>query len=706
MKTKRKTLSILLLSFQLSAVAVASNGNKDLDYLSLSLEELGKIKISIATGNNTTVEQAPAVASVITAQQIEAMGARTLDEVLETVPGLHVALSGTNRLDSIYSIRGIHTSFNPQVLLLVNGSPIQWPVQGGRPILFRQSVNNIARIEVIRGPGSAIYGADAFSGVINIITKSANDIAGTEAGFRAGSFDYRETWVQTGYQLNNWSIIYNLNIQQSDGDPERKINSDLQTLLDAAGTSASLAPGSLSTRYDILDSSIGLENDNWKINFRAWISDDTGNGAGGAQALDPSSGDNYKLYTGDATFTTKSWAKNWTNSIKINYARFEADVNFILLPPGTTIEISPTDGNFSPGSGFPVTFTDGLIGKPSVTSEDTQLEFRNTYQGLKAHRIRIAFGSRHQSVDTSEMKNFGPGVITDPTISPVTGTLTDVTDTDNVYLENESRTVNYFSIQDEWAINTNWQLVSGVRYDNYSDFGDTTNPRIALVWKTNSELTTKLLYGSAFRAPSFGELGFKNNPSALGNPDLAPEKIDTYEISFNYQPYSKLQTTVSLFSYQAKDLINGSPSENTRDQEGKGLEWELNWEINDQWRISSSYALQESEDSDTGVDIADAPGQQLTLNAYWKIAPQWLLSTQANWVADRKRADGDNREAISDYTLIDMTLKRKNIYKNLDISLGIRNVFDRDAREPSDGTIPGDFLLESRSLWGEVRYQF
>jgi iron complex outermembrane receptor protein len=719
-KTKIKKLLPLSLLCQLGFMSSAISDNKDLDYLSLSLEELGKIKISIATGNTTTIEQAPAVATVITAQQIEAMGARTLDEILETVPGLHVSLSGTNRLDSIYSIRGIHTSFNPQVLLLINESPIQWPIQGGRPILFRQPVNNIERIEIIRGPGSAIYGADAFSGVINIITKSAKDIEGVEFGIRTGSFDYHEAWIQSGHQYNNWNTSFNINFQHSNGDADRKIDADLQTLLDAIGTSSSLAPGPLSTRYEILDASMNAENKYWKANLRAWISNDTGNGAGGAQALDPNSGDDLKLYIGDISYQTSEWIENWTNSLKLSHTRFEADVNLTLLPEGSTVALT-SDGNLagSPANtaGF-ATFTDGIIGNPGAKTEDTLLDIANTYSGWEKHRLRVGFGSRYQSVKTNETKNFGAGVITGPlSLDPfnptvIDGTLTDVSNTDNVYLEDSSRTINYLSLQDEWNINDRWQLTTGIRYDDYSDFGDTTNPRIALVWKTNPALTTKLLYGSAFRAPSFGELEARNNPSALGNSDLDPETIDTYELSFNYKPTPKIQSTLSLFSYQAKDLIsyisNGAVSraENAIDQEGQGLEWELNWEINDKWRISSSYALQKSEDSDTGADIADAPGQQLTLNTYWKVAPKWLFSTQTNWVADRKRAEGDSRKKISDYTLVDMTLKRRNVYKDLDIAFGIRNAFDRDAREPSDGTIPDDFLLEGRSLWGEIRYQF
>jgi iron complex outermembrane receptor protein len=702
---------------QLSCLAYSQSNNygKDLDYLSLTLEELGKIKVSIATGNNTPIEQAPAVATVITARQIEAMGARTLDEVLETVPGLHVSYSGANRLDSIYSIRGIHTSFNAQVLLLTNGTPIQYSGTGGRPPLFRQPINNIAKIEIIRGPGSAIYGADAFSGVINIITKSVKDIAGNEIGSRSGSFGYQEAWVQTGKQYENWGLAFTVNYQHSNGDEERAIDSDLQTTLDEIyGTSASLAPGALSTRYEIFDTALALAGDHWEVNLRAWSSEDTGSGAGSAQALDPKSGDNYTLYSGDIGLKTSDWVEGWTNMVKLNYNYLDLETHYTILPPGSRVGINDDSGNIDFTSTTLITFTDGVIGNPGGTTEDAGISFSNIYEGIKKHRFRISAGSRYQSVNTIETKNFGAGVILDPTISPLDGSLTSVSNTEFVYLEDISRSINYISLQDEWNIREKWHLVTGLRYDKYSDFGDTTNPRIALVWQTANTFTSKLLYGSAFRAPSFGELGAQNNPAALGNKHLQPETIDTYELSLNYRPTSSFKTNISLYYYQAEDLIDyvftpsagGLQAQNVRDQDGYGLEWEASWEVTRALRINGSYAWQRSEDSDSGQDIADAPQQQLTLSTFWKIAPQWLLSNQINWVADRKRAANDIRSDIDDYRLVNLTLKRQNLYKNLDAGIGIRNVFDKDALEPSDGVIQNDFPLEGRSAWLELLYQF
>jgi outer membrane receptor for ferrienterochelin and colicins len=714
----RKILWLLLIVSISSPLAARNNStNSELDYLLLSLEELGNINTSIATGNSTSLDQAPAAATVITAKQIQALGASTIDDVLETVPGLHIALSGAFRLDTIYSIRGIHTTLNSQVLLLINGYPTQYSVSGGRPPLLRQSVNNVSRIEVLRGPGSAIYGSDAFSGVINIITKSAREIDGTEVGSKIGSFGFREAWLQSGHQFKKWDVNFSLNHQQTNGDSDRTIDSDFQTSFDKLiGTSASLAPGALATGYEITDASIGLVNEHWAMNARTWQSNNTGNGAGGAQSLDPESKDDLSLYTTDISFETSAWFEAWDNSVKLNYAYFKTDPNFTLFPKGSSLGIG-ADGNLSLMPVGIITFIDGFISNPSTITEDAQIESVNVYNGIKAHRLRVTFGRRYQSIETTEAKNFGPGVITSPnTTFVIDGNLTDVSNTDNVFLENTSRTINFFSLQDEWQIGANLDLISGVRYDNYSNFGDTINPRVALVWRASDALTTKLLYGSAFRAPSFGELGLQNTPGVVGNKNLAPETIDSYELGLNFRPRHYLQTTFNLFTYQAKDLIElrpstgGNQTSNARDQEGYGFEWGIKWKLNKQLRFNANLAWQRSHNSDTNNATADAPGRQFMLNSYWKLAPQWLISSQVNWVGDRVRAASDLRDNIADYTLVNLVLKRRHLYKNLDITFGVRNAFDRDAREPSSTSgsfmpVADDFPLAGRSFWTEVRYQ-
>lgn len=708
--------SLALLPFVIAAAARAASepSSAPEDFYNLSLAELGQVEISIATGNSTPLDRVPAAAAVITASEIQAMGARNLNEVLETVPGLHVALSSLSRLDSVYSIRGIHTGFNPQVLLMMNGIPVQYNVQGSKPTLFRLPITSIDRVEVIRGPGSAVYGADAFSGVINVITKDAASIERTQIGGATGSFGAKEVWLQGANEWNGVGIALSFAYQKTDGDKDRRVNSDLQTALDAVlGTNASLAPGSLSTNNELLDTHLAVSEENWQLNMWNWRSIDAGIGAGAAQALDHAGNDNSNLWLSDFTYTFNEGFEVWDNRVRASYLNYEQESYFVLLPKGTFLPIG-SDGNlnFVTPAGL-VQFPDGLIGSPSSLAEDTQLEFISVYKGWDTHRIRIAVGGRYQSQEPGERKNFGPGVI-DGLTPVVDGSLKDISNTDFAFLPDSSRTIRYLSLQDEWQIYSDLQLTAGIRYDDYSDFGSATNPRVALVWVANEQLTSKLMFGSAFRAPSFTEQFSKNNPVSLGNPQLQPEVNDTTELSFNYRATNTLMTSLTLFQYRARDMIEfvqddlatTKTAQNARDQDGKGFEWEINWKPLDRFHLASSYSQQDARDTVSNKPIHDAPRRQFKINANWEFAHNWNVNVQANHVADRARAQLDVRKPIADYTLVNFTLRRANVLPNLDFAVALRNATDEDAREPSSGEIADDYPLESRSAWLELQYRF
>lgn len=714
--SRSSRLASVLLGVMLSPLVAAQNTadpHRE-DFYNLSLAELGKIQISIATGSATAIEQAPATASVITAAEIQAMGARNLDDILEMVPGLHVSLSSLSRLDSVYSIRGIHTGFNAQVLLLINGEPLQNALQGGRPTLLRLSAANIERVEVIRGPGSAIYGADAYAGVINVVTRDTYPVKHARAGIRVGSFDSRELWASTADSWNDWNLSAHFAYQESDGDQERIVERDLQTMLDEIfGTQVSLAPGALATGYQNLDLRLRAANASTQASLWYWQSRDAQVGAGGAQALDHFGSDDIGLWKLDVGHSLNSANEHWQHSINASYMRYEIKSHFKLFPSGSLLPIG-ADGNldFAAPQGL-VLFSEGLIGKPGGVDSDAHVYWVSNYTGFEHHRWRIALGYRYQALDNRESKNFGPGIL-DGSEGVVDGTLTDVTGTEFIYLPDSRRRLYYLSVQDEWQFAPRWMLTAGLRHDHYEDVGNTTNPRVALVWATNDRLTTKVLYGSAFRAPSISELGFINNPVSLGNQALEPERIDTYELSFNLRLTEHLQSNLTLFTYRSWDMIEFVPdpdattstAQNARDQDAKGFEWEWQWKPSAQLWLTGSYSWQDAKDSDTGATIPDAPGQLFKLSGYWEFSPKWSANLQALRVADRDRAAGDLRPAVSNYNRVNLSLRRTAVLPDLDMALTLRNLADSKTYEPSSDAIPGDYPLAGRSISLEFNYSF
>ncbi|HEX5688009.1 MAG TPA: TonB-dependent receptor, partial [Ideonella sp.] len=294
--------------------------------------------------------------------------------------------------------------------------------------------------------------------------------------------------------------------------------------------------------------------------------------------------------------------------------------------------------------------------------------------------------------------------------------VTDFSDTSLKFLQPHRRQVHYAYAQDEWAFARDWTLTTGVRVDNYSDSGRTTNPRLALVWDASYNVTAKLLLGRAFRAPSFTEQYSVNNPVLGGNPDLRPETIQTLETAIAWTVDARTQMNLSLFRYAMQDIIRGVPNaapppastvQNTGSQTGHGLELEIVSELGRTLRLSGNYAYQRSVDRSTGQDAGYAPHHHLFARADWGFANGWLASTQLNWVADRERASGDARPPIADFSTLDLALHTIRGSNHWDIAFMVRNLFNADVREPSlaPGTaLPNDLPMAPRAVYLQASY--
>jgi iron complex outermembrane receptor protein len=647
--------------------------------------------VSIATGYKQHITEAPAVASVITAEHIRAMGLRDLDQILEAVPGLHVALS-PGSYNPVYSIRGIYSSRNPQTLVLINGFPITHIFAGNRGEKWAgMPVEMIARVEVIRGPGSALYGADALAGVINIITKNANDIDGLEAGASYGSFDTQAGWLLYGGLVNGWSVAFGLEVLDTDGHRE-EIGSDEQTRRDAIDmTSATLAPGSVNLEMQGVDLRLELEKAHWKIRAGYQGRYGVGTGAGLNQALDPFGSGNSERLNLDVTYQIPEIVKNW--DFKTSFSYFD-----------TVLETDDTRLLPSGAFGF---FPEGMVGEPSQYERHYRYDMSALFSGIEAHQLNFGLGYHYLDLyRIEESKNFDLSMGFPPvdlgSVVAVSG--------DERFNEERHREITYFFMQDDWKISRDLSLTGGLRYDHFSDFGGTLNPRLALVWSSGN-LTSKFLYGRAFRAPSIAEQFNRNNPVAIGNQNLDPETIDSYEVAFDYAYSPDMRLGLNLFYYQMEDMIRFMPvAENKGSQMGKGLELEFDWQASPVTQISANYAYQRARDKEAGLPVANVPEHQLFLRWQQQLLPQWSLSTSLNGVFDRCRAAGDDRQDIEDYIILDLTLTGRELMPGLAVSISMFNATDEDAREPSlydplsdSVSIPGDLPLAGRSFVATLR---
>lgn len=698
----QKLLGLFLTSTMLAGT-VARAATMD-ELFAMPVEELAKAKASIATGTPKKLIESPAATTVITAADLKIMGARTLDEALETVPGLHVS-RGSFLYAPRYFIRGIVSTYNPQTLLLVNGIPQTGLFVGdrGERISNRYSlpVEAIQRIEVIRGPGSALYGADAFAGVINVITKGPDDLHGAALTTAVGSFKTGSAALQDAGNIGPVRALFGLTYYQTAGDHGAIITSDAQTNIDSLNMAppASLAPGPVQTSTSDYDARMVLSWDKLRLRtswMRAW---NVGTGQGINEALDPVGRFNVERGNADLTWHDPELGRYWDVEAQISYlySTYDNPSGIMLYPPGA----------------FFGTFPQGVISHPGLEEYSTRMGVTALYSGWDRHAVRLGTGiSRDDIFDVDDNRNWMLSSGPVPVV-PRPGGFQDISDTPEIFEPEAKRRSQYVFAQDEWALARHWEMTAGLRYDHFSDVGDTTNPRIALVWTTTPQLTSKLLYGEAFRPPAFFELYATSNPVALGNSHLKPEKIKNSELAFNWRPTPAWAVDVNLYSFRITDYIDfvndpGALTYTARNASrinGHGIETEVRHQFSSELQVLGNYSHQDTKDESTGSPLGLAPTEQAYLRAVWGFAPRWQLTPQIEWVGERKRAAGDVRPALQGYTAFGFAL-RKTWPHDIELALITRNLFDADVREPSRGpnsgqtvpTIANDLPQQGRSV--------
>jgi len=565
-------------------------------------------------------------------------------------------------------------------------------------------VANIARIEVIRGPGSALYGADAYAGVINIVSKGPSDLSGLELGLRAGSFSSRDGWVQYGGAMGPMTVAGYLRAGHTDGFKET-VQADAQSGLDALfGTKASLAPGPVNTGYDSVDAHVEGNYGHLRMRAGYLLRDNVGTGAGAGGALDP---------------VGRGRNQRWNASVSLS--ELELAPKLLLNLTGSYFQFSnqfPQPLQVFPPGAFGGSFPQGMFGAPNTWERQTRVAAVLGYSGWAGHQLRLGVG--HDDLDmyrTQEFKNFtiiDSGPAKGLPVPTPGGQLVEFP-VDKSFVTPQRRRVSYAYAQDEWSVAPDWTLTAGVRRDQYSDFGATTNPRMALVWDASLDVTAKLLVGRAFRAPSFSEEYSINNPVIRGNPGLKPERISTAEAAVSWQLGAQAQLQASAFRYTMTDIIRaesigGGTSEYTNlgTQRGHGFELELVADVARNLRLSGHYAYQRAVDESTGHDAGYAPHQMAYVRADWHFDKGWALSGQVKRVAGRMRAAGDPRPPVPDYTTADLTLRTSAGQTGWDLAVSLRNLFNADVREPSLAStgIPYDLPMAGRSLDVQLVYRF
>jgi iron complex outermembrane receptor protein len=664
---------LLAVFFTATSAHAATDSGLD-QLLSLSLEDLMATKVRISTSTEQPLTKAPSVVSIITADDIKATGATNVMEILQSVPGIYVRanLFSFRSQVTFRGANGTHT------LLMVNGEPIRDLVWSAGIFSKGFPTSMVERIEIIRGPGSALFGSDASAGVINIITKTAAGIDHAEAGARAGSFDTHAGWAQFGGNWNGLDVALTADLSDTDGhDPF--IARDRNGISGHAGYSS-----------DNQDLRFSAGIGNWRLLADHTHRGNVGTGLSGFGVLDPRTRASDSRSDLALIFNNAEFAPDWGLNAEVRYydLSYSSGNGFFEEPPGYV----------SGGSVYP----DGQINLQRADQRGYSMEVSGLYAGLRTHAIRIGGGHKLDDLYFVEHQvNFGTGP--NGITLPAGGPLVDISGTPYAFAPEKSRRINYFFLQDVWTIANDWELTAGLRRDNYSDFGGTTNPRLALVWQSTDKLVTKLMYGKAFRVPSYLER-YSQTSTTLPNSSLKPERSETWDLAFSYSASRDLKLGIDFYRFVQKDLIINNAStgfqyQNGGDNTTRGIELEAQWQATHTLRISGNLTTR----AETQL-INSAPKQKAYLRADWSFMPNWNWDVQATHAGRRFASATSATGRLDPYTLVDSTIRYSHD-RHWEFAASVRNLLDADAREYSS-SLTYNLPLPNRSLYGEVRYKF
>jgi len=646
--TRCHTETLVFLGVVLICAGIANAQTKKSDPppdpTQLSLEDLMKAEIFSASKQWQTVAEAPSSISIVTADQIQKYGYRTLADILQSVRGISIA---NDRNYSYMGVRGFARpgDYNTRVLLLVDGHRMNDNVYDGAYLgtEFPIDVDLIERVEVIRGPSSSLYGGSAFFGVINVVTKRAHNLRGPMVSFEAGTLGTYKGRVSYGESFaNGLDMLLSASVYDSAGhhrlfyhefaDPS--INEGFA--IDADQDKYHSVLGNLSFRDFRFQALYGSREKGVPT------------GAYGTVFNDPRTRTTDVRELLDLQFD-HTFRNKWQVAGRLFYDVYNYDATYVY------------------------DYSEGGEAQPVLNSDFNRaswwgVEINASKKLLEKHRLTI--GSEYRDNFRQDQGNYD--------VDPF-----------NQYLDDRRQSkVWALYAQDEFRIRKELIINAGVRYDHYDTFGGTTNPRFALIYKPREATSLKLLYGSAFRPPNNFESYYY--PSNRIAPPLVPETIRSAEVILEQYVGRNIRVSASGYLNRIHGLINQqlNPVDirqkysyaNLETVHGEGLEFEVEgkWASGFEGRVA--YTLQQSESEQPGDVLSNSPKHLAKMNLIVPLAQRRLFAGFEGLYSGRRRTlAGTDLDA---YFLTNLTLFSQKVFKGLEISVGAYNLFNTRYADP------------------------
>ena len=609
------------------------------DLSEASLEQLGSIKVYTASRHLQLTGDAPSSVTIITADEIQRYGYRTLADALRTVRGFDVTY---DRNYSSLGVRGFARpgDYNTRILLLVNGHRLNDNVYDEAMLgtEFPLDLELIERIEVIRGPASSLYGSNALFAVINVITRSVQQLKEVELSAEAASFNTYAGRVGYGGMIRNVQFAISQSFYGSRGQN--------QLLFPESG----LAP----SQYSV---ALHADDDQTARSFATLsFRDFTLQGLYATREKGVPTGAYGTIFNNAGTRTTDShayldlsyqhrFANSWDVLARLFYDRYSYQGTYMYVSPNDPAQVSPN-----------LDYADGKWWGTELQASKTIF-----------HRHRITGGGEYRDNLRQNQSNYS--------LNPYQLWLDD----------RRNSSVRALYLQDEWSISPSLTANAGLRYDYYNHLAKNLDPRAALIYSLRARTRFKFIYGEAFRTPNVYELYYSIAPN-LPNPGLRPEKIHNFELVWEQGVGDRFWLSTSAFYNLMNGLITEEATDgglifrNLQNVRSRGLEYEMKAQLTHGLEGIASYSVQNTKDRDSQQFLSNSPRHLAKLNLSQPLLRRKLfLSFDAQYRSGLQGIDG---RPIPPFTLVNGTLLGRGITRNLDLSASVYNLLDKRYFDP------------------------
>jgi iron complex outermembrane receptor protein len=634
-----------------------------LDLATLPIEQLLALEVYSASRFVQKRSEAPSAVSVVTAADIRAYGWRTLADILRSMRGLYVT---GDRNYHYLGARGFLRpgDYNTRFLLLVDGYRNNDGVfdQASIDSEFIVDVDLIERVEFVPGPGSSIYGPNAFFGVVNVITKRGRDLPGPQVAVEAGSRGARGARATYGmYGEQGGELLLSASSWRERG-------ADLYfPEFDSPATNNGIARHLDHDRAD-------------RVSLK---------GAAGPFSLSLSHSERTKGVPTASFSQVFNDPRSQTTDIQ-SYANFGYRT---ALAPDTDFSSRLYWGRYDYVGDYVYDYP------PLTVNRDGS---RARWWGANANLVttrfkdqKLMFGAEYQRDYRRDQYNFD--------VEPFRDWLDD----------RRSAQRGGVYVQDEVSLREDWLLNAGLRYD-HDGAGGNYSPRLALIHKATAATTLKAMYGKAFRSPNAYELYYQllSEGGNKANPLLKSEHIRTYELSAEHQLAPDARILATAYYNTVSDLITQTldPADgllmfrnlSRANARGAELEFEQAWSRGA--RLRTSYSWQQARDGATGATLANSPRHLAKFNLSTPLpAAAWRAGVEAQYVGRRNTLQA----ATGGYWLGNLTLSSIRLAPGMEVSASIYNLFDRHYADPGAAEHVQDTIRQDgRSFRVKLVYAF